>query len=377
MSRNRHDISASSNVQRKQWYKTWKVLPLIVIALLLWPIAIFLVPALAVAVIWKKSVWSLGTKCLVSALIALPVIGLTYATATVKVKTVTETRKEAISYRTVENKDRTLTKGTTIVTRAGKAGEKLVTYKVKYYGAFRESEEKIKEVILSRPVDKIVRVGTTLKISQSKNKPVKKEKIAPRKSSSVKKKASAIKNPPAKKEVDAKKNSPKKQTPSKEARKSSKKKLADYNMNDIKSLIAKKVGVEVTSVTTNPQNGYVAVTYKEGSIWDENAAVFGTLNKASDIMPLVFEIEGTKRVYVGMKTTFTDKYGNSDLQKAVAIEIVKREADKINWKNVNSPNRAGLIRLASYFYLHPAISQNINNADIEQAVSYQKGNPTE
>jgi len=84
--------------------------------------------------------------------------GLKIAVQRVSAKTVTAT--EAISFRTVEKSDSALYEGDTKTVTAGKAGAKVVTYKVTTVDGKTESKKAVKSVVTSQPVNKVVAVGT-------------------------------------------------------------------------------------------------------------------------------------------------------------------------------------------------------------------------
>lgn len=72
----------------------------------------------------------------------------------------TETKSETIKYSTTKKNDRTLAQGKTKVVTKGVDGSKDVTYKVKYVNGEEESRETVSEVVVTKPVNKVVKVGT-------------------------------------------------------------------------------------------------------------------------------------------------------------------------------------------------------------------------
>lgn len=80
-------------------------------------------------------------------------------TVAASTKEVTET--EEISYNTIKRVNAALPAGETNVVREGEAGEKSVTYKVKYENGREASREVISETVVKAPVDKIVEYGNT------------------------------------------------------------------------------------------------------------------------------------------------------------------------------------------------------------------------
>ncbi len=80
-----------------------------------------------------------------------------------------EVRKEKIDFQTEEQQSSSLSAGVTQVAQEGSAGEKEVTYKVKYVDGKEESAEKISEKVTKEPVNKIVTVGTATQSNSSQN----------------------------------------------------------------------------------------------------------------------------------------------------------------------------------------------------------------
>lgn len=72
----------------------------------------------------------------------------------------TETKSETIKYSTTKKNDSTLAQGKTKVVTKGVDGSKDVTYKVKYVNGEEESRETVSEVVVTKPVNKVVKVGT-------------------------------------------------------------------------------------------------------------------------------------------------------------------------------------------------------------------------
>lgn len=117
------------------------------------------------------------------------------------------------------------------------------------------------------------------------------------------------------------------------------------------------------AATVTSKTGFVLIEF-ETDFWDENDSVFKTNKAASKMMPLFFETDGVKAVNVQLNADFTDQYGKSEKSKAVAIELTKETADKVDWDNILSTNRAGLLNIADHKYIHPGTLKNIDNEDI-------------
>lgn len=99
----------------------------------------------------------------------------------VDVKKVTET--EPVAYQTRTEKSKSMTVGTSKVTRQGVNGKKKVTYKVTYVDGKEDSRKAVKEEVIKAPVDKIITQGTKPKPkpAPSKGKGSKGKKIVSKK----------------------------------------------------------------------------------------------------------------------------------------------------------------------------------------------------
>ena len=70
-----------------------------------------------------------------------------------------ETRTESVDFKSEEVVNKDMYKGEKKVTREGVKGEKKVAYRVKYVDGKESSKEKLDEVVIKEPVNKIVSVG--------------------------------------------------------------------------------------------------------------------------------------------------------------------------------------------------------------------------
>ena len=77
-----------------------------------------------------------------------------------RVKTEEVTEKESIAFETSREETGGYEKGTEVISREGKPGEKTVTYKVTTVDGKEESREVISETIVRKPVTAIILVGT-------------------------------------------------------------------------------------------------------------------------------------------------------------------------------------------------------------------------
>ena len=101
----------------------------------------------------------------------------------VDVKEVTE--KEPIAYQTRTEKSKSMTIGTSKVTRQGVNGEKKITYQVTYVDGKEDGRKAVKEEVIKEPVDKIITQGTKPKpkpaASKGKSKSGKGKKVVSKK----------------------------------------------------------------------------------------------------------------------------------------------------------------------------------------------------
>ncbi|MBR6168951.1 G5 domain-containing protein [Candidatus Saccharibacteria bacterium] len=86
----------------------------------------------------------------------------TQAQQTAPERTITETKKESISYETKTVEDGSIEYGQTVVRAEGSYGEKTYTYNVTYEGDKEISRELVKEEITKQPVAKVIAKGTKI-----------------------------------------------------------------------------------------------------------------------------------------------------------------------------------------------------------------------
>lgn len=77
-------------------------------------------------------------------------------------RTVTETKKESIAFKTTTVNDSSVEYGKTKVKTEGRNGEKTYTYSVKYKGNQEISRKLIKEEVTKKPVNKVIAKGTKI-----------------------------------------------------------------------------------------------------------------------------------------------------------------------------------------------------------------------
>lgn len=148
--------------------------------------------------------------------------------------------------------------------------------------------------------------------------------------------------------------------------------LSEFSDDDLRNYLREATGDEYAIQTVNKDTGYIEIAFVERNFWDENDAIFRCVKQANEAMPELFKLAGVQSVKISQLTEFTDIYGKSKVEVSVAIKVEQADAIKINWLNINSINRAGLIRLASEVYIHPGIAKKIDNADIEEALAVQR-----
>lgn len=148
-------------------------------------------------------------------------------------------------------------------------------------------------------------------------------------------------------------------------------KLAGYTESRLANHVKKKTGLNIAEVKIDKKTGLVSVSYLEDNLYDENGAVYVIARDAKAIMPLLFEIEGVKKVKVVELGTFVDDQGNSNVETSVSIVVKKSRAEEIDWDAVNTENKAELISYASELYINPAIKAEITNEDILRSIVTQ------
>lgn len=85
-----------------------------------------------------------------------------------RVRFKTETRKEEIAFKTETKKDSTLAEGSKKVITEGKAGEKEVTYQIRYENGKAVKEKALSEKVITKAVNQVVAVGTAVSPSAQK-----------------------------------------------------------------------------------------------------------------------------------------------------------------------------------------------------------------
>lgn len=148
-------------------------------------------------------------------------------------------------------------------------------------------------------------------------------------------------------------------------------KLTSYTESKLANHVKKKTGLNIVEVKIDKETGLVSVSYLEDDLYDENGAVYVIARDAKAIMPLLFEIEGVKKVKVAELGTFVDSHGNSSIETSVSIVVKKLRAQEIDWDAVNAENKAELIGYASELYINPVIKAEITNEDILRSIVNQ------
>jgi len=148
-------------------------------------------------------------------------------------------------------------------------------------------------------------------------------------------------------------------------------KLTGYTESKLANHVKKKTGLNIVEVELDKGAGLVSVSYLEDDLYDENGAVYVIARDAKAIMPLLFEIEGVRKVKIVELGTFVDNQGNSSIETSVSIVVKKSRAQEIDWDTVNAKNKAELISYASELYINPVIKAEITNEDILRSIVNQ------
>ncbi|HZD59497.1 MAG TPA: hypothetical protein VE439_03445 [Anaerolineae bacterium] len=136
--------------------------------------------------------------------------------------------------------------------------------------------------------------------------------------------------------------------------------LADFTEEKLEAFVEDKTGLGVMEVVVSKPKGAVSVSYFDDNIWDEDDALISAVRYSEEIMPILFKLSGVNEVRVIELGTFVNEQDERSIEPSVAITINKTMADRINWDEVDSTNKVGLIYLASDVYVHPEIRAQIN-----------------
>lgn len=110
--------------------------------------------------------------------------------------------------------------------------------------------------------------------------------------------------------------------------------------------------------STTEKTAILTMTVNEA--WDESALVRATYTSLVKYGREVFKLPDVNSVEIIAKTTFTDKYGKDNVEKAVDIVMSKTEFQKFNWDNLRYMDVASKIESSSdVYYIHPAIMKNL------------------
>lgn len=143
--------------------------------------------------------------------------------------------------------------------------------------------------------------------------------------------------------------------------------ISGYSEIDLENLLDDD---DIKDVSRDTTSGVITVAY-ETDVWDENATVIKTCEKAAVYMEALFRIDGVETVQVAYETTFTDAFGEKYEDRAVSISIERKTAAKLQWESVNAVNSAGLLGVADKYYFHPVVEHNLDNADIRKALQFR------
>ena len=131
----------------------------------------------------------------------------------------------------------------------------------------------------------------------------------------------------------------------------------------IQSGVAKAFNQDKSSKTSfDRATGTVTIVYGEGDhFFDEQSTINGLVTMFVKSGREVFNINGVTNLSITVRGSFTDVYGQSQIEDAGKITMTKEEFEKFNWDNlVGQSVYNGISLAATEFYIHPAILKAIN-----------------
>ncbi|TFH48506.1 MAG: hypothetical protein E4G89_06175 [Methanothrix sp.] len=117
-----------------------------------------------------------------------------------------------------------------------------------------------------------------------------------------------------------------------------------------------------TNEISGPNEMNIIIKVAPWETWNTEMFVLGTTNTATEVFGLLFSNPTVERVYYWQNQIFIDAYGNEDISKAVAFDMRKETAMKINWDNFKDlvlVDYKNLFNVADDTYIHPAIKKDM------------------
>ena len=117
-----------------------------------------------------------------------------------------------------------------------------------------------------------------------------------------------------------------------------------------------------TNQINSPDEMNIIIKVEPWDTWNTEMFVHGTTDTAANVFSVLFSNPTVERVYYWQNQKFIDAYGNDEISKAVAFDMRKETANKINWDNFKTMMQAdykNLFNVADDTYIHPAIQKNM------------------
>ena len=147
--------------------------------------------------------------------------------------------------------------------------------------------------------------------------------------------------------------------------------LATIDPKQVKEYLLKNTDLEITDVTKDPAKNLITVSYLNDEVKDDDEVLFDIANDSTKIMPLLFEMIGVERVKIVQLGTFMNQAGISSVEISAAITLTREKVKEIDWKTVNSTNRAGLIAEAAEVYIDPEVRAQLDNKELLETIITQ------
>ena len=147
--------------------------------------------------------------------------------------------------------------------------------------------------------------------------------------------------------------------------------LATIDVKQVKDYLLDDTELEITDVEKDPVKNLITVSYFNDEVKDDDEVLFDLANDSTKIMPLLFEMTSVERVKIVQLGTFMNQAGDSSVEISAAITLTREKVKEIDWKTVNSTNRAGLIAEAAEVYIDPEVRAQLDNTELLNSIITQ------
>ncbi|HCG99758.1 MAG TPA: hypothetical protein DE036_08260 [Actinobacteria bacterium] len=147
--------------------------------------------------------------------------------------------------------------------------------------------------------------------------------------------------------------------------------LATIDVKQVKEYLLDDTELEITDVEKDPVKNLITVSYFNDEVKDDDEVLFDLANDSTKIMPLLFEMTSVERVKIVQLGTFMNQAGDSSVEISAAITLTREKVKEIDWKTVNSTNRAGLIAEAAEVYIDPEVRAQLDNTELLNSIITQ------